>query len=318
MLLVQDFRVGIAGCGALGEVHAARLSAIEGVEVVAGFDPSGLSLEKVKSIVGDSFKTHRDFEHFLEEDFDVMCIASPDSFHVSQLFAALETGRHVLCEKPLTPDPSELKSVIAAVNAAGKHVSLSYPRRYDPGIRKMREEIQSGRWGKIIATTAYNAEDWITPNRGTWRHNPKICPGGFFYDANGHQIDVLFWLTGLGFEWVKCTLDFCGQAVPISASGMAQLTEGVSFVYSFVGSAQMWRERINIHCEKMDFVIENMVANWSKDGMLTPMVGSEQIETSDEAFIKLLRGQGPNWSPVTDVWPVLNFTRAALESGMER
>ena len=314
----QHFKVGIAGCGALGEVHAERFSAIPGVHVVAGFDPSPLNLDNVKRKAGIEFAVYSDFEQFLDEEFDILCIASPDSYHVAQLLAGLETGRHILCEKPLTPDPSELKSVIAAVENSGKRVSLSYPRRYDPGIRRMREEIQSGNWGKIIATTAYNAEDWITPNRGTWRHDPKICPGGFFYDANGHQIDVLFWLTGLGFEWVKCSLDYCGLPVPICASGIAQLSQGVTFVFSFVGSAHIWRERINIHCEKMDFVIENMVGYWSKDGVLSPMVENELIETADEAFIKLLRGEGPNWSPVTDVGPVLNFTRAALDSGMER
>ena len=182
----------------------------------------------------------------------------------------------------------------------------------------MREEIQSGKWGRVVTMTAYNAEDWVTPNLNTWRHDPDITPGGFFYDSSGHQIDSLLWVTGLQLENVQCRTNNHGLPVPLAAWGSAMLTGGVPLSFSFVGVAQVWRELNNIHCERMDFCIENGRAYWSQGGKMAPMAELEEDETADLAFIKLLRCEGPNWSPPEEVWPVLNFTRAALESANQK
>src|SRR5215472_12740721 len=103
----------------------------------------------------------------------------------------------------------------------------------------------------------YNAEDWITPNVGTWRHDPMICPGGFFFDASGHQIDTVLWVTGLKPASVFARTDNRGTAVPLAAWGTALLEGDVPVTFAFEGAAHAWREQINIHCEGMDFAILN-------------------------------------------------------------
>jgi predicted dehydrogenase len=184
----------------------------------------------------------------------------------------------------------------------------------------MREEILSGRWGRVKTIVAYNAEDWITPNRGTWRHDPALCPGGFFYDASGHQLDTLMWVTGLTGEAVRAEMENRDTPIPITIWGTARLTDNVPLAFSFIGDAHRWRELINIHCEGMDFVIQNADAFWLSDGQLTPLAPNEPRETGDAAFIRLIRGEGPNWAPLEEIGPVLRFTRAALlsaETGAE-
>jgi predicted dehydrogenase len=306
--------VGIIGCGALGRIHARRIAAIPDVEVAGVADPDRRAMETVAAELEVALLQTLDYRELLDSGLDAVCIATPDSLHVPQVMDALSAGLHVLCEKPLTLDPLELDAVIASRDEVGKIVSLTYPRRYDRGIQRMREEILSGRWGAVQTVTAYNAEDWITPNVGTWRHDPELCPGGFFYDASGHQLDTLFWVTGLSGESVTARIENRGTPVPIVATGTAALTGGIPFVFAFVGDAQKWREQCNIHCENMDFAIENGRAFWGIDGHWQPVQPALPEETGDEAFIRLIRGQGPNWSPVEAVWPILNFTRAALES----
>jgi predicted dehydrogenase len=255
-----------------------------------------------------------DYRQLLDGGLDAVCLASPDGFHVQQVLAALAANLHVLCEKPLTPDPAELEAVIAAKNAVGKIVSMTYPRRYDAGIRAIRREILSGQWGRVKTVTAYNAEDWITPNRGTWRHDPELCPGGFFYDASGHQLDTLMWVTGLEATVVSATSSNRGTPVPIVILGRAQLTDFVPMTFTFVGDAHTWREQCAIHCEGMDFIIENGKGLWVQDGKVEPVPTDSPDETADEAFVKYIRGEGPNWAPTEELWPVLRFTRAALRS----
>lgn len=191
---------------------------------------------------------------------------------------------------------------------------MTYPRRYDASLRAMRREVQSGRWGKVTMVTAYNAEDWITPNVGTWRHDPEICPGGFFYDASGHQLDTLTWITGLQADTVSAMTDDLGRPVPLVAWGQATLTGNVPMTFAFVGNAHKWREQCAVHCEGADFVIENGKGLMVHDGKIDPLGTGDVDETADEAFVKLICGEGPNWAPPEELWPVLQFTEAALRS----
>lgn len=311
----MSLRVGIIGCGALGVIHAQRFDAIPGVAVTVLSDPREEGIARAAAVLRDTNVSRTsDYRELLDSGIDAVCIASPDMHHVPQLMDALAANLHVLCEKPLTPNPDDLEAVIAGMQEVGKIVSMTYPRRYDAGIRRMREEILSGRWGRVTSITAYNAEDWITPNRGTWRHDPAACPGGMFYDASGHQIDSLMWVTGLRGEKVWAETDNRGTPNPMFTRGLATLTGGVPLSFTFVGDAHKWREQINIHCEGADFVIENGRAFKVVDNTMEPMADPEEGESADEAFVKLVRGKGPNWSPPEDVWPVLTFTRAALES----
>jgi predicted dehydrogenase len=308
-------RVGIIGCGALGVIHAQRFDAIPGVAVTALSDPIQANMARAAASIRtpDVLQTD-DYREILDSGLDVVCIASPDRFHVPQVMDALAANLHVLCEKPLTPDPEALEAVIASMEEVDRHVALTYPRRYDTGIRRMRDEVLSGKWGRVTSVTAYNAEDWITPNIGTWRHDPAVCPGGMFYDASGHQLDSLMWVTGLRGEKVWAETDNRGTPNVMFSRGQATLTGGVPLSFTFVGDAHKWREQINIHCEKVDFVIENGRAFVTRDNTLAPLAPPDDAETADEAFVKLVRGAGPNWAPPSDVWPVLTFTAAALES----
>src|SRR5258707_261753 len=101
---------------------------------------------------------------------------------------------------------SSVRSVIESKDEVGKVVQLTYPRRFNAGLRAMRREILSGRWGKVTMVVAYDCEDWITPNAGTWRHDPEMWPGGFLYDANRHQLRTICdRIKGRG--WEGCPVD---------------------------------------------------------------------------------------------------------------
>ena len=321
--------IGIIGCGALGAVHAKRLASIPGVYIRALADPNEAAAAALATELSPAPQTiAADYRQILQTGLDAVCIASPDGLHVPQLLDALAAGLHVLCEKPLTLDPGELEECIAAKDRAGTHVAMTYPRRYHGAIREMRRQLQSGQWGPVYAVSIYNCEDWVTGVSGTWRHDPAICPGGFIYDANGHQIDTLLWMTGLQARWVHARVEKRGAPVPLVAQGTAELSNGSLATFAFVGTARRWREQINIHCEAMDFVLENGRCFWAPPaakGQWAPLeplpvpeaddTPSYRVGEADNAFIRLLRGEGPNWAPLEEVWPVLLFTRALLRSG---
>jgi len=312
---LNQLRIGIIGCGDYGMRHARRMSAMAEVTVAALADPDACAAHNVRDALASPPEVvSADYRDLMSCGLDAVCIASPDAFHVRHVLDSLGAGLHVLCEKPLTPDPHELALILQARDRAERIVALTYQRRYDGGHRAMRREIVSGRWGPVTAISVYNAEDWITPNRGTWRHDPEVCPGGFFYDASGHQLDMVMWATGLSGVRVQAWKSHGVTRVPIRVWGNAVLSGEVPMTFHFIGDAHAWREQVNIHCVERDFCVENFRAGWCIDRAPRPIEPSEPGDGADAEFVRMVLDGAPNPAPPDDVAAVLQFTRAALRS----
>ncbi len=329
-----SLKFGMIGCGALGVVHAARLSSLPGVEVVAVSDPSHDAMLALAAQINsrNPLTMYSEYQEMLTAgSLDAVCISSPNRWHVEQLLASLESGLHVLCEKPLSLSPEEVSQVVEATNRSGKTVAIAYQSRYRLDSRRLRRALRSGKWGKITSVSLYSSEDWITSNVGTWRHDPARCPGGFFADANGHQLDLLFWLTDTEAANIHANIETRGTPVPMMTWGQARLihqgghasmesSSAPPLTFHFVGDARRWREEIVIHTERADFVMRDTRLLWS-DGSepLTPFPesalgspDSDMPDLPDTAFVWAVQNGQPVLSPPETVWPVLNFTRAAL------
>jgi predicted dehydrogenase len=349
-------KFGIIGCGLLGKIHAERLTALPDVHVVAVYDPDEEAMQRVADVVPPEARGGRadvricsDFMDVISDpDVNAININSPNHWHVRQLLASLERGHHVLCEKPLSLVPEEVSAVVEATERSNRLVCIAYQRRYHRNTRVLRSAIHSGRWGKVTGINAYACEDWVNPNRGTWRHDPERCPGGYFVDASGHQIDIICWMTGLEAAWVRATAENRGTPVPIVTWGEARMVPqcptpgtlavdpgaGAPMVFNFYGAARKWREELVVHTEGADFLLRNFQLLWSEGeeshqmftgsqftGVLTPFPESlvdpdvlSAPDLPDPAFISALR-EGPDIvSPPETVRPVLRFTLAALKS----
>ena len=327
------------GCGALGIVHTQRLNCISGVEIGAVSDPNSLAMDDCKNVTlyPEQVKSFMDYREMLQNcELDAVCISSPNPWHVEQLLFSLKTGHHVLCEKPLTMIPEEIHYVIEASEASNLNVAIGYQSRYRRDSRALKRALASGEYGNINSVNLFACEDWITGNLNTWRHDPKLCPAGYFGDANGHQIDLLLWLTGSRTIRVEAAIQTFGLEVPMLTWGQATLKNHVAandseekqvsvqhdfpLNFMFDGVAKYWREEISIQTDKADFVMRDTKLLWS-DGSapLAPfpdfLRSAEDIEdTPDSAFVSLLRGEQPSVSPPQSVLPVLEFTLVALKS----
>lgn len=328
---------GIIGCGWFGRVHVERLSEIPGVTVAAVCDPDEASAQRLAGLVPAHLRpadgvvaVYTDTADLLRHPgLHTVSINSPNPWHVAQLIAALEQGLHVLCEKPLTLIPAEVDQVTAATKQADRLVAIAYQSRYRRDTRLLRRALQSGRWGKITSVSVFASENWVTPNIGTWRHDPARCPAGYFGDANSHQIDLTLWLTASDPTEVRATMETRGTPVPMVTWGEARLksplgaTEaGAPFTFTFVGDARHWREEIMVVTEGADFVLRDTQLLWTAGtGRLAPFTEADLgletpvvTETPDQAFVAALRGGEPVASAPETVWPVLRFTLAALAS----
>ena len=114
----MSFRIGIIGCGAIGNVHADTAKA-SGLEVAGTWD---LIPDRVSTVADrfDSCAAHASIDSLLASDIDAVAVAVSNRSHRECAVAALEAGKHVLLEKPMAPSVADCDEIIAAHAASDR------------------------------------------------------------------------------------------------------------------------------------------------------------------------------------------------------
>jgi predicted dehydrogenase len=134
----------------------------------------------------------------LEEcDATAVYIATPVFLHAEQAIAALRSGRHVLCEKPMALNYAEAVGMQRASEDARRTLGIAYYRRMYPKVERARELMAAGLIGRPVFAEA-TAHDWFNPlgTARAWLADPKQSGGGPLRDIASHRIDLMNYLFG--------------------------------------------------------------------------------------------------------------------------
>lgn len=193
----KKFRVAIIGTGMIGSTaHAPAWSALpDDVELVATAD---ILPERAKQVAaGFSVPAHYgDWQKMLDEvQPDIVSVCTPNCHHKAPTIAALKSGAHVLCEKPIAPGYADAKEMFDVAESVGKELFITQTARFSSDADAAKEYADRGMLGEM-----YYAETAAIRRRGvpTWGvfHIKKENAGGPVYDLGVHAIDLLFWVMG--------------------------------------------------------------------------------------------------------------------------
>jgi predicted dehydrogenase len=156
------------------------------VTVVCDIDPA--RAEQVAKEHGvPKFTT--DYRDLLEEDIDIVSVATPDMWHRGHCVAALKAGKHVLCEKPLALTMEDLEAIVAAADAAPTQVMVGQVCRVAPGFVLTKALIEDGVIGRLfLAESEYAHHYGNARGVGDWRLHPLRHP---FIGGACHAVDLL-------------------------------------------------------------------------------------------------------------------------------
>lgn len=205
MTIGKPIRVGIIGQGRSGyRNHALVLAGMpELYEIAAVSDPQ--EAYRARAVQQFGCDAYADYQDMLRrDDIDLIVNASPSHLHVPLSLAALEAGKHVLCEKPLARTAVEVDQLIAASERAGKYLATFQQARLAPAFRKITDIVQSGVLGRIVhVRIAYNnfarRWDWQTLQANN---------GGSLLNTGPHPLDQALRLFGSeDMPDVFCKLD---------------------------------------------------------------------------------------------------------------
>jgi predicted dehydrogenase len=189
-------RVGIIGAGGIVQyAHLPGYQRLPGVEVVAISDTVAA---RVKEMATKHNIPHvfTDYREMLKLDLDAVSVCLPNSHHAEAAIAALESGAHVLCEKPMAMNAAEGEKMVATAKRQGKILMMGFNNRFRADSTALKKLIDSGMFGDIY----FARSGWIRrrgiPGWGSWFTQKKMAGGGALIDIGVHALDLTLWLMG--------------------------------------------------------------------------------------------------------------------------
>lgn len=223
--------VGVIGVGGRGQDHVRHLLRL-GETVAAVADVADFRADQAKKITGGKAETYKDYRKLLErKDINAVVIASPDHWHHRQLIDAVEAGKDVYQEKPLSHTIREGKEMVEAVKRTGRIVQVGNQYRSDPHWARVKEEVDAGTFGKMRWIRVCDCRNWskgdpfapppdFKPEGIDWDaflgKAPKVpfdghryfawrwfwdYAGGIMTDLGAHQLGLVHWI--MSVKWPK-------------------------------------------------------------------------------------------------------------------
>lgn len=180
-------RLGVIGAGRIGANHAKILSQLPGVTSLLITDAVPERAVQLSALLPSAAPSELET---LFATSEALVIASSTDTHAELLVKAAHFGLPTFCEKPIALDLPSTKKAVAAIEAAGITVQMGFQRRYDPGIKAIRQSVASQELGTIFLVRSQT-------------HDPAPPPidyipssGGIFKDCLIHDIDAVRYVTG--------------------------------------------------------------------------------------------------------------------------
>ncbi|HEV2046884.1 MAG TPA: Gfo/Idh/MocA family oxidoreductase [Chthoniobacterales bacterium] len=194
---MKKLNIGIIGAGWPGQMHAEALRASGVANLYACAD---LDDERRTAFAKDYApeKSYRDYHELLQDrHLDAVIICLPNFLHFPASLAALEAGKHVLCEKPPTLNSAEMKVLREEAAKRGLIYSFSRQFRFTPAMRAAKAAVAEGRLGKIYhAKATFVRSRGIPVGVGNWFTERKRSGGGALIDIGIHALDSVWYLMG--------------------------------------------------------------------------------------------------------------------------
>jgi predicted dehydrogenase len=205
--MAKRLKVGVIGVGGIANVHFPGWKESPYAELVALSDLDAATLKRVGEAQGVSLLYEKPEDLIANKEIDIVDICTPNMYHRPLAVAALEAGKHVICEKPLAPTPADIQQMIEARDKSGKLLMTAQHFRFEGSSRALKAEIDRGVLGDV-----YHARSWMLRRSGAPTRpgfiQKKHSGGGPCIDIGVHILDLTLWMMG--------------HPKPVSVSGVTQ------------------------------------------------------------------------------------------------
>jgi predicted dehydrogenase len=291
-------RVGVAGTGSLGYHHARLLKDLPNVQFAGFFESNSERAAKVSAELG--IRAYPSLDALLG-DIDALSVVTPTKFHHLVAKAALEAGKHLLIEKPITATIDEADELVALANARGLMVQIGHIERFNRAIRAALPYVDH---------PLFIDSDRLAP------FNPRGSDVAVVLDLMIHDIDLLLTLTGAkvsgisaaGIPVLTPSIDIANARITFETGAVATITasrvskdrmrklrifqrNGYLSLDLAAGTGEMYRLRSDMDLAALARSAQPLEAFVERIALDAPE--GEPLKLELESFVAALRGESP-------------------------
>ena len=299
----------VAGCGSIGKRHARVLRSL-GVRDIRVCDPD---TEQRGALVGEGpvSREYAVFESALQDDPDTVLICTPPELHIPMAIQALNSGAHVLSEKPLSDSLDLVKELDTTIERTGKVFAVAYCFRHHEGLTLAKKHLQEGKIGRLVSLRLRMGEH-LPEVRPDFKKLFTLTRGGAF-DLT-HEIDLACWFadqpvtevhslheacSDLGFtapDLVELIIRFgerCIASVHLDLFSLprARVTELMGTTGTITVEFARW-DRCTVS------VYEQSSGNWEREELTTER--DEMFRREDREFLQAVASGTPVSCPLSE------------------
>jgi predicted dehydrogenase len=196
---MKILKTALIGTGFMGRIHAENLRRLGTVEISS---VAGSSRERARAF-GASIGVNRtsgDYRELLQDStLDAVHVLTPNALHYPICRAALEAGKHVLCEKPFTVSLGQARELVELARLTSLANCIQHNLRYYPLVQQMRRMIAAGELGEILIVQGTYSQDWLLYDTD-WNWRVEASANGMLRamgDIGSHWMDAVQHVTGL-------------------------------------------------------------------------------------------------------------------------
>jgi predicted dehydrogenase len=221
--------VGMVGYAFMGAAHSQAwrtaprffdLPLVPQMRVLGGRDPAAVKAAADRLGWQDTATSWQELVQ--RDDVDLVDVCTPGHTHAEIAIAALEAGKHVLCEKPLANTIAEAEAMVAAAQAAaarGVRSMVGYTYRRVPAVQLARQLVADGRIGTVRHVRVQYLQDWLADPGAplSWRLDKQAAGSGALGDIASHAVDLAQFITGERLTGVSALLETFVHERPVAA-----------------------------------------------------------------------------------------------------
>ncbi|MCR2803829.1 Gfo/Idh/MocA family protein [Paenibacillus soyae] len=192
----KTYKIAIIGCGGIANgKHMPSLKKLSNVEMAAFCDIiEEKAVKAAEQYGGEGAKVYTDYREALNDpSIDIVHVCTPNDSHAEIAIAALEAGKHVMCEKPMAKTAAEAQQMVDAVKRTGKKLTIGYNNRFRSDSQHLKQICESGELGDIYMAKAHAIRRRAVPTWGVFLDEEKQG-GGPLIDIGTHALDLTLWM----------------------------------------------------------------------------------------------------------------------------
>jgi predicted dehydrogenase len=192
----KTYRIGIIGCGGIANgKHMPSLKKLPNVSMVAFCDIiESKAVQAAAKYGAEGAKVSTNYRELLaDSSIDIVHVCTPNDSHADITIAALESGKHVMCEKPMAKTAADAKRMVDAAARTGKKLTIGYNNRFRVDSQHLKKICGNGELGEIYFAKAHAVRRRGVPTWGVFLDEEKQG-GGPLIDIGTHALDLTLWM----------------------------------------------------------------------------------------------------------------------------